>query len=165
MNAEGPGPGIEVMLHVLCHLNRARILSLLRKQDICVHTLATILRMKPKEVIRHVSYLRRAGLVVPSKRCRGRENFYTLAPVGPPLHWKLLKRVLDCLAELPEIEEDAARARIGEGAATCGPLRGAVPRRGRSRGEREQNERGARPEAGQREGAATATAAPLRAGS
>lgn len=131
MSAKGPGPPIELMLHVLCHLHRIRILTLLREKEICIHTLAETLRLHTKEVIRQVNYLRRAGLVRPSKRRRGRENFYTVAPVMAPLHRKLLKRVLDCLAELPEVQEDAARARRGESEAACRPLAGAVARQGR----------------------------------
>jgi DNA-binding transcriptional ArsR family regulator len=126
MNAENRCPKIEMLLHVLGHLNRLRILARLRTQEVCIHTLADILLLDPKEVLRQVTYLRTAGLVVPSQRHRRRENFYTLAPAVPPLHRKLLTRVLDCLAELPVIQGDAARA---EAAGAGGPLAGAAPRR------------------------------------
>jgi ArsR family transcriptional regulator, arsenate/arsenite/antimonite-responsive transcriptional repressor len=113
---------------------RLRILHLLRSGESCVGDLVTVLQVPQPTASRHLRYLRRAGLA----RCRkyGLWCFYSRTPATSPLH----RRVLECVdlacGDLPEVIEDAARARELRKTGGCCPDAGA-PGSCRTRGQAE----------------------------
>lgn len=88
---------------------RLRILHLLADGEVCVGDLVTVLRLPQPTVSRHLSYLRRAGLV--TTRRDASWMFYALAEPTSPFHGKLLDCLKSCFNEVPELTRDAARAR------------------------------------------------------
>jgi ArsR family transcriptional regulator len=88
---------------------RLRILSLLASGEVCVGDLVTVLRLPQPTVSRHLSYLRRAGLV--TARRDSSWMYYALAEARNPFHAKLLECLKSCFNEVPELTRDAARAR------------------------------------------------------
>ncbi|MBY0523221.1 MAG: metalloregulator ArsR/SmtB family transcription factor [Gemmataceae bacterium] len=87
---------------------RLRILHLLQSGELCVGDIHTILRLPQPRASRHLAYLRKAGLVV--VRRAGQWNYYSLAPAHTPFHAKLVECLGSCIADVPEIRADQARA-------------------------------------------------------
>lgn len=99
---------------------RLRILHLLRDGEMCVGDLVEILQVRQPTASRHLRTLREAGFV--DCRREGRWCFYSLAAAAAPLHEKLLECAGDCFGEVPELREDAARARrLRERGGCCVP--------------------------------------------
>ena len=88
---------------------RLRILHLIRDGELCVCDLVAILRLPQPTVSRHLSYLRRAGLV--KVRQERSWNFYTLMPGRTVFHRKLLACLGACFSDVPQLATDIARAR------------------------------------------------------
>lgn len=89
---------------------RLRIMNLLRgRGEICVCDLMTTLDLPQAKVSRHLSYLRRAGLV--ETRRDGQWVYYHLAKAEGTFHQKMLECLRCCLAEVPELRAD--RERLG----------------------------------------------------
>jgi ArsR family transcriptional regulator, arsenate/arsenite/antimonite-responsive transcriptional repressor len=88
---------------------RLRILHLLADGEVCVGDLVTVLRLPQPTVSRHLSYLRRAGLV--TVRRDASWMYYALAEPTGSFHTKLLDCLKSCFNEVPELTRDAARAR------------------------------------------------------
>jgi ArsR family transcriptional regulator len=98
---------------------RLRILQLVREHELCVCDLVEILKLPQPTVSRHLSYLRRAGLV------RGRQerswNFYSLTPAQGRFHRKLLECLASCFQDVPELGADSERARRLRSRGGCCP--------------------------------------------
>ena len=88
---------------------RLRILCLLRKRELCVGDLVSILKVPQPTASRHLAYLRKAGLVV--TRDQGSWTFYGLAPASNAFHEKLLECLAHCFTEVSKLKTDAARAK------------------------------------------------------
>lgn len=88
---------------------RLRILHLLRAGELCVGDLVTILEMPQPTISRHLAYLRRSALV--ETRKSGLWMYYSLAAAKSDFHRKLLECLSACFADVPELKNDAARAR------------------------------------------------------
>jgi ArsR family transcriptional regulator, arsenate/arsenite/antimonite-responsive transcriptional repressor len=86
---------------------RLRILHLLRKGELCVCDLVTVLRVPQPTASRHLAYLRRAGLV----RVRKDQSwsYYSLAEPRNSFHAKLLECLATCFSDVPELGRDDAR--------------------------------------------------------
>ena len=84
---------------------RLRILRLLSGGELCVCDLEAVLRLPQPTVSRHLSTLKRAGLV--ADRRDGVWRRYRLASGGGPLHKRLVACVASCLDGLPELRRDA----------------------------------------------------------
>ncbi|NLN92981.1 MAG: winged helix-turn-helix transcriptional regulator [Candidatus Hydrogenedens sp.] len=84
--------------------SRARILMLLREEELCLCQLITLLDLAPSTVSRHMSMLVLADLV--HARKEGRWKYYRLADAEPDtaLSW-----VLDSLAESESVAHDQKR--------------------------------------------------------
>jgi ArsR family transcriptional regulator len=99
---------VDVMFRAFSDPIRLRILHVLQDGELCVCDLVEILRLPQPTVSRHLSYLRRAGLV------RAREerswNFYTLVPGRTAVHRKLLECLRACDQDVPELAADTKRA-------------------------------------------------------
>lgn len=99
---------------------RLRLLHLLQAGEYCVGDLAASLDVPQPRVSRHLTYLRRAGLV--RMRRAGRWAFYALADPVSPFHERLLGCLSTCFAAVPEMRADEERAaRLRKGPGCCGP--------------------------------------------
>jgi ArsR family transcriptional regulator len=98
---------------------RLRILSLIQGGELCVCDLVEILRLPQPTVSRHLSYLRKAGLV--NVRQERSWNFYTLVPARKAFHKKLLECVGTCFRDVPELASDLERARRVRARGGCCP--------------------------------------------
>ena len=93
---------------------RLRILHLLKGDELCVCDLVSILRVPQPTASRHLSYLRRAGLVRVRKERSW--NYYSLAEPRNSFHAKLLECLGTCFSDVPELGRAAARrakSRVG----------------------------------------------------
>lgn len=87
---------------------RLRILHLLSTGEVCVNDLVSTLRLPQPTVSRHLSYLKRSGLV--TTRRESSWIYYALAEARSPFHAKLLDCLSSCFADVPELARDATRA-------------------------------------------------------
>ncbi len=87
---------------------RLRVLYLIRERELCVGDLVSVLRLPQPSVSRHLSYLRRSGLV--KVRRDGVWAFYALSEVKTPFHRKLFDCLGACFGGVPEIARDVQRA-------------------------------------------------------
>lgn len=71
------------MFAALADMTRLRILNLLGEGELCVCDLMAVLRAPQSKISRHLSYLRRSGLV--SGRKEGLWMYYRIAPSQGPL--------------------------------------------------------------------------------
>jgi len=98
---------------------RLRILNLIQDGELCVCDLVEVLKLPQPTVSRHLSYLRRAGLV------RVREerswNFYELAPARSAFHTKMLECLATCYADVPEMTQDRKRSQALRSRGGCCP--------------------------------------------
>lgn len=102
---------VSTMFRALADRTRLRILHLLRLDggEICVGDIVSILRLPQPKVSRHLSYLRRAGIL--EVRERGLWKLYRLAPARTAFHRKLLECLDASVPGIPELERDRARAK------------------------------------------------------
>lgn len=97
---------------------RLRILCLLRKRELCVGDLVSILKVPQPTASRHLAYLRKAGLVV--TRDQGSWTFYGLAPARSAFHEQLVECLAHCFTEVPKLKTDAVRAKkLGQSGGCC----------------------------------------------
>ena len=96
---------------------RLRILHLLKGDELCVCDLVSILRVPQPTASRHLSYLRRAGLVRVRKERSW--NYYSLAEPRNSFHAKLLECLGTCFSEVPELGRDAGRRAMSRVGARC----------------------------------------------
>ncbi|HXV61499.1 MAG TPA: metalloregulator ArsR/SmtB family transcription factor [Vicinamibacteria bacterium] len=96
------------MFRAFSDRTRLRILNLLKDGELCVADLVVILGVGQPKASRHLSYLRRAGLV--EVRDHGVWKFYRLAPASTTFHEQLLRCLGGCFHDVPELAEDLARA-------------------------------------------------------
>jgi len=100
---------VDLMFRAFSDPIRLRILTLIQPGELCVCDLVDILKLPQPTISRHLSYLRRAGLV--KVRQDRSWNFYALAPARATFHAKLLECLGSCFRDVPEMATDAARAR------------------------------------------------------
>jgi ArsR family transcriptional regulator len=95
------------MFRAFSDRTRLRILHMLGSGEVCVCDLVSVLDVPQPKVSRHLSYLRRAGLV--QVRKEGLWCYYTLSPSRNAFHAKLLECLTCCFKDVPEVRSDAAR--------------------------------------------------------
>lgn len=88
----------------LADRTRLRILSLLSEGELCVCDLMRVLKEPQSKISRHLSYLRRAGLV--EGRKEGLWMHYRLAKPAAKLYGMLLEAVCCCRPEFDEFGKD-----------------------------------------------------------
>jgi ArsR family transcriptional regulator len=108
---------VDLMFRAFSDPIRLRILHLLRDGELCVCDLVEILHAPQPTVSRHLSYLRRAGLV----RARQERSwkFYELSLAKKAFHKKLLECLSVCFRDVPELEADGQRARSIRASGGC----------------------------------------------
>jgi ArsR family transcriptional regulator, arsenate/arsenite/antimonite-responsive transcriptional repressor len=98
---------INQMFRAFSEPMRLRILRLLTEGETCVGDLVTVLRAPQPSVSRHLSYLRKAGLVAVRKA--GLWCYYSLAPASSEFHRRLVDCLTVCFDEVPAIRTDLKR--------------------------------------------------------
>jgi ArsR family transcriptional regulator, arsenate/arsenite/antimonite-responsive transcriptional repressor len=98
---------------------RLRILNLVQSGELCVCDLVEVLKLPQPTVSRHLSYLRRAGLV--KMREEQSWNFYQLAPARSAFHAKMLECLRTCYRDVPEMAADVTRVKAIRKAGGCCP--------------------------------------------
>ena len=98
---------VDVMFRAFSDRTRLRILHLLLSGELCVCDLVRVLGVPQPKVSRHLSYLRKAGLVTGRKD--GLWMYYTLTPTRNAFHRKLMECLGCCFADVPELAKDAKR--------------------------------------------------------
>ncbi len=103
------------LFRVMADPLRLRILHLLRRGELCVGDLVTVLDVPQPTASRHLAYLKRAGLIAARKHSYW--TFYALAPARSPLRRKLF----ECLdADTVGRARDAKRrAAVRRGGGCC----------------------------------------------
>jgi ArsR family transcriptional regulator len=102
-------PAPDLLFRAFADRTRLRILHLLKQREMCVGDVVKILRVPQPTASRHLRYLRKAGLTV--TRSEGQWRYYALAPRRGALHGSLIRCLGECFADVPEIKEDARRAK------------------------------------------------------
>jgi ArsR family transcriptional regulator len=87
--------------------NRIRLLNLLLEGEVCVCDLCAALDMPQPRISRHLTYLRRAGLV--TVRQDGKWKYYAAAKPRAGLQRRLLNCVRGCLRDIDMLQEDLVR--------------------------------------------------------
>jgi len=99
---------------------RLRILHLLLlEKQMCVGDLVAVLRVPQPTASRHLSYLRRSGLV--STRKNGLWTYYSLLPARSTFHRELMKCLRTCFEDVPDLSKDARRAKEMRKTGGCCP--------------------------------------------
>jgi ArsR family transcriptional regulator len=115
MQIKTPKTPVDAMFRAFSDRTRLRIMHLLRPGELCVCDLVAVLDVPQPKISRHLSYLRRAGLV--KARRQGLWSYYRLAPVTGAFHRKLLDCVATCFTDVPELVKDSAE--LAERRASC----------------------------------------------
>jgi len=111
---------INLIFRAFSDRTRLRILCLLTGTEMCVGDLVKVLQVPQPTASRHLSYLRRAGLV--NSRKNGLWVHYRLAPAKSAFHRNLLKCLGSCFHDVPEIADDAKRAGLVRKTGGCCPV-------------------------------------------
>ena len=126
-------PDLVTLFQALGDRTRLRILNLLAAGELCVCYFVEILGEAQPKISRHLSYLRRAGLV--TARREGKWMHYSLVRPSDPRHAEVLDSTLAaldgdrdgrrdrlaleracCAVRLPEAQQTAPRPEIGRSA-------------------------------------------------
>ena len=99
---------VDLMFRAFADPIRLRILNLIQDGELCVCDLVAVLKLPQPTVSRHLSYLRRAGLV--RVRQERSWNFYELAPARSAFHTKILECLATCYTDVPEMTHDRTRS-------------------------------------------------------
>jgi ArsR family transcriptional regulator, arsenate/arsenite/antimonite-responsive transcriptional repressor len=113
------GVATGLLFRAFSDITRLRILHLLQGHEVCVGDLVKILRVPQARASRHLTYLRRARLVVTRKS--GLWVYYSLAESNGRLHERLLECLRACREELPRLVDDARRHDALRKAGGCCP--------------------------------------------
>ena len=114
-----PRTRVDLMFRAFSDPIRLRILNLVQRGELCVCDLVEILTLPQPTISRHLSYLRRAGLV--AVRQDRSWNYYRLALAPSAFHRKLLECLASCFGDVPEMEHDNTRARAVRKRGGCCP--------------------------------------------
>lgn len=108
MTTDQSAADVDLKFRAFSDRTRLRILHVLLQGEMCVGDLVTVLELPQPRVSRHLSYLRRAGLVT-HRKC-GLWKYYSLSTATSEFHANLLKCLSKCFAEVPELQADDHRA-------------------------------------------------------
>jgi ArsR family transcriptional regulator len=115
-----PKTTVDLMFRAFSDPIRLRILHLVAEGELCVCDLVQILELPQPTISRHLSYLRKAGLV--NARDERSWSFYRLTPARTTFHRKLLGCLGTCFHDVPELSADSKRAkRLKAGGGCCPP--------------------------------------------
>lgn len=95
---------LENVFRALSDRTRLRILNLLRRRELCVCDLVSVLEVPQPTASRHLAYLRKAGLVLARKE--GLWHYYRLAASRSRFHESLLQCLATCEGVDRELKAD-----------------------------------------------------------
>jgi ArsR family transcriptional regulator len=98
---------MDLLFRALADLTRLRLLNLIADKEICVCFFVEILEISQPKISRHLSYLRRAGIV--AARRQGRWMHYRLVVPQDAVAASILKETLEHLRERPDMRRDFSR--------------------------------------------------------
>ena len=98
---------VDVMFRAFSDRTRLRILHLLKSGELCVCDLVRVIGSPQPKISRHLSYLRKAGLVL--SRRDGLWMYYRLTPATGSFHKKLMECLGCCFGDVPELAKDAVK--------------------------------------------------------
>lgn len=101
---------VDKMFKAFADHNRLRILYLLTKGEQCVCDLMDVLKMGQSKVSRHLSYLRRTGLV--QARKEGLWVYYSLSRPSGEFQRKLFDCLNCCLNDVPVLNRDMKALKV-----------------------------------------------------
>ena len=99
--AENP---VARMFRAFSDPTRLRILNVLLRGELCVCDIVHTLDVPQPTASRHLSYLRKAGLIV--SRRDGLWMYYKLAPARSAVHNKLIECLGCCFQDVPQLAKD-----------------------------------------------------------
>lgn len=103
-----PIGNVDLVFRAFSDRTRLRILNLLQGRDeLCVCDIIAVIAAPQAKISRHLSYLRRAGLVTARKE--GLWVYYRLLPASGGFHKKILECLSCCLSEVPELKADQVK--------------------------------------------------------
>lgn len=105
MYTPGMKPDLVMLFSALADRTRLRLLSLLRRGELCVCYFVTILDETQPKISRHLAYLRRAGIV--KARRDGKWIHYSLAKPEEPAAAAVLEAALEAISNEREMRRDA----------------------------------------------------------
>jgi ArsR family transcriptional regulator len=105
--------GVADVFQALADGTRLRILGLLASGEVCVCQIHAALGLSQPKVSRHLSYLRRAGLV--ATRREGLWVHYRLSQPASPLVATMLERIVEALGHVEAIARDARQLEMQAG--------------------------------------------------
>lgn len=106
---------VDLVFRAFSDKTRLRIMNLLTRGELCVCDLVAIIGAPQPKISRHLSYLRRAGLV--SMRKDGLWCHYRLAPPRGQFHTKMLDCLRGCYGGMPQLQRDSRK--LPKKAGTC----------------------------------------------
>jgi ArsR family transcriptional regulator len=110
---------VDRLFRAFSDTTRLRILYLLRDGELCVCDLVEVMRLPQPTISRHLSYLRRVGVV--KAREERSWNFYALTTAQTAVHKRLLDCLDACVHDLPQLADEARRARDVRSKGGCCP--------------------------------------------
>jgi len=113
---------LDTLFRALADFTRLRLLNLMGDHEVCVCYFVSILGISQPKISRHLSYLRRAGIV--AARRQGRWMHYRLVTPQDVTAAAILKETLAHLRQEPEMEADLEKMT----SACCQPVEFALPR-------------------------------------
>jgi len=110
---------MDTVFKALADPTRLRILGLLMGGEVCVCDIHDTLGIPQPKASRHLSYLKKSGLV--SSRKQGLWVHYQIAPVSDAVMQSLMGAVTHCLCHIDMVGKD--RQRLDAKTGCCGPVR------------------------------------------
>ena len=95
------------LLKALADDTRLRVVSLLSQGELCVCHIASALDLSQPNASQHLTVLRNAGVV--ESRRKGSWMYYRMSGEQDPVRSRILRAVLDGLADLEAASEDRRR--------------------------------------------------------
>ena len=98
---------VNLIFRALADETRLRILHLLKlKRELCVCEFIAILKMGQSKVSRHLSHLKKAGLV--QVRKQGLWSYYALSKPNGKFHSQMIHCLDKCFNQVPVLKKDSA---------------------------------------------------------
>lgn len=94
----------QIIFGALADATRLRIINLLVEGELCVCDIMQVLKVPQSKISRHLSYLRRAGLV--DARKEGLWMYYCLAKPKFKILKTIFQSLVSCRSELVELQKD-----------------------------------------------------------
>lgn len=96
---------MEILFRACADQTRLRILNMLASErEICVYPIVEVLKTNQPKVSRHLSYLKRAGLIADRKD--GLKVYYRLLAPMPANAEKLIAYLTSACKDVPEMQQD-----------------------------------------------------------